>query len=74
MTWQLDAWLERSTPLLRILDSNTGIPIACFSGDEVYRLMEQGELTAEEVLSTDREERKVLAGRLFTLACGIPCG
>jgi hypothetical protein len=33
--------------------------------------MERGELNAEDLLSTDREEHEALTGGLFTLACGI---
>lgn len=73
MSWQLDAWLERSTPVLRILDGSSGIPIAQFRGEEVHRLMERGELVTEDLLSTDREACKSLAGRLFSIACGAGC-
>ncbi len=78
MSFVLDAWLERPEPRLRVLDGKRvvlDLPPAV-----VRRLLESGELVAEDFRQPCRHAVQALIRRLFLLGCvrearlGETCG
>jgi hypothetical protein len=49
MHCQIDAWLERSDPLIRVIDTDTGWVILLLDSDQVHALIESGDLCPEDL-------------------------
>jgi hypothetical protein len=51
MHFQIDAWLERRDPLIRVLDAKTGMEFLHLGAEQVYELMESGDLCPSDLES-----------------------
>lgn len=65
----IDAWLERRTPYLQIMDSETREAIARFEGTELQQLFAEGVVSAEELNMDDGPSRRALLQELLLAAC-----
>ena len=65
MTYLIDAWLERSSPCLRIIEAATGQ--VCVTLDEacLLAMREHGDLCLDDLLTTEPHQIKDLVRRLF---------
>ncbi len=60
MRCQIDAWLERKDPLIRVIDADTGWEIMHLDAEQVNALMESGDICPSD-LEDDVISRKALA-------------
>ncbi|MEJ2612879.1 MAG: hypothetical protein P8179_23165 [Candidatus Thiodiazotropha sp.] len=67
----IDAWLERPTPYLQIVDSETRRPVARFEGVELQQLLADGVVSTEDLAIHDVACQKTLMQELLIAAC---CG
>ncbi|MCV6590573.1 MAG: hypothetical protein OIF57_16335 [Marinobacterium sp.] len=67
MTYQIDAWLERQDPYIRVTDRNTGIQVINWSSTRLKGLLERGAICPEDFQSSDNQQE--LVKDLFLLAC-----
>jgi hypothetical protein len=65
----LDAWLERCSPRLKIVDTDTRNTIAHFEGAEVGQLFADGVLTLGELTVTDSSAQHDMVRELLLMAC-----
>lgn len=48
MTFQIDAWLERKDPMLRIIDADTGWEFLHLGPKQIHALIESGDLSPSD--------------------------
>jgi hypothetical protein len=65
----IDAWLERCSPYLKIVDADTRNTIARFEGAEVNQLFADGVLTPGELTMTDFPAQHEMVRELLLMAC-----
>ena len=65
MTYLIDAWLERSNPCLRIIETATGKVCATLDEACLQEMREQGELSLDDLLTTEPHKLKELKRKLF---------
>ncbi|MBF7730225.1 hypothetical protein [Pseudomonas sp. N040] len=65
MTYLIDAWLERSNPCLRIIESATGNVCARLDEADLLEMREQGELHLDDLLTNELLKLKGLIRQLF---------
>jgi hypothetical protein len=49
MTFQVDAWLERKDPMIRVIDADTGWEFLRLEAKQVHELMESGDLCPSDL-------------------------
>ncbi|MEJ2618684.1 MAG: hypothetical protein P8163_00195 [Candidatus Thiodiazotropha sp.] len=65
----INAWLERQAPYLQIIDSSTREIFAHFDSTALYRLLDEGIVSLEELTSSRANSRKSLLLTLLVEAC-----
>ncbi|HAF93251.1 PA4570 family protein [Stutzerimonas balearica] len=65
MTYLIDAWLDRPEPYVRILDRATGAVCAQLEGEALEELCAQGDLTIQELSTTEPCALKEQVRNLF---------
>lgn len=65
MTYLIDAWLERSNPCLRIIETATGKVCATLDEACLQEMREQGELCLDDLLCNEPQKLKELIRKLF---------
>jgi hypothetical protein len=65
----IDAWLERRSPHLKIVDADTQDTIAYFEEAEVGRLFADGMLTLGELTMIDHPVQHDIVRELLLVAC-----
>ncbi|MDF2182157.1 hypothetical protein [Neptuniibacter sp. CAU 1671] len=68
MTYQIDAWLERSDPYLRIIDCQSGVVVMEWRNQRLKGLLEQGDITRQE-LEDKSTNQQALVRDLFLYDC-----
>lgn len=68
MTYQIDAWLERSDPYLRIIDRQSGVVVMEWRNQRLKGLLEQGDVTRQE-LEDKSTNQQALVRDLFLYDC-----
>ena len=68
MTYQIDAWLERSDPYLRIFDRQSGVVVMEWRNQRLKGLLEQGDITRQE-LEDKSTNQQALVRDLFLYDC-----
>ena len=68
MTYQIDAWLERRDPYLRIVDRKSGVVVMEWRNQRLQGLLEQGDITRQE-LQSDATNQQDLVRDLFLYDC-----
>ncbi len=68
MTYQIDAWLERSDPYLRIIDRQSGVVVMEWRNQRLKVLLEQGDITRQE-LEDKSTNQQALVRDLFLYDC-----
>ncbi|MFW1677930.1 hypothetical protein ACFVYJ_09130 [Pontibacter sp. JAM-7] len=68
MTYQIDAWLERREPYLRIVDRQSGVVVMEWRDQRLQGLLEQGDITRQE-LEGDHVNQQTLVRDLFLYDC-----
>lgn len=71
MTYQIDAWLERQDPYIRVTDKSTGVPVINWSSNRLRGLLERGAICPDDFCSNE-ENQQELVKDLFLLACLEP--
>ena len=72
MSYQIDAWLERSEPELRVTVKSTGLEIMRWQGDQLRELMENGWVDARDFYASAQQttqQQQELVRDLFLIAC-----
>lgn len=49
MTFQVDAWLERKDPMLRVIDADTGREFLHLDAEQINDLIESGDLCPSDL-------------------------
>jgi hypothetical protein len=65
----INAWLERQAPYLQIIDSSTREIFAHFDSTALYRLLDEGIISLEDLTSSKANNRKSLLLTLLVEAC-----
>ncbi len=65
----INAWLERQAPYLQIIDSSTRETLAHFDSVALYRLLDEGIISLEDLTSSTANNRKSLLLTLLVEAC-----
>ncbi len=68
MAYQIDAWLERKEPELRVTLKNTGVVLLHWHAEELRPLLESGQLDPRDFCACQGQEKE-LVRELFLLAC-----
>lgn len=68
MAYQIDAWLERKDPELRVTLRNTGVVLLHWHSDELRPMLESGLLNPDDFCCCQGREKE-LVRELFLLAC-----
>ena len=68
MTYQIDAWLERKDPELRVTLKNTGVVLLHWHSDELLPMLRSGQLNPQDFCHCQGREKE-LVRELFLLAC-----
>lgn len=71
MTYQIDAWLERPDPYLKVTDKNTGIPVIDWNSERLHNLIERGAICADDFTSPEKNQQELVKD-LFLLSCLEP--
>ncbi|MBY4678604.1 PA4570 family protein [Marinobacterium arenosum] len=71
MTYQIDAWLERQDPYLRVTDKTTGIPVIDWNAKRLHGLLERGAICPDDFTASDVNQQE-LVKELFLLSCLEP--
>ncbi|WP_271271822.1 hypothetical protein [Aliamphritea hakodatensis] len=65
----INAWLNTEHPSISLTNSITGQLIACWQGEAVQHLFDDGIITLTELHSTDRSTLSRLSHDLLLMAC-----
>ncbi|KEA63235.1 hypothetical protein ADIMK_2759 [Marinobacterium lacunae] len=68
MTYQIDAWLERKDPELRVTLRNTGVVLLHWHSEELKPMLESGLLNPHDFCCCQGKEKE-LVRELFLIAC-----
>jgi len=71
MTYQIDAWLERQDPYIRVTDKHTGIQVINWNSKRLKGLLERGAICPEDFQDTSANQQELVKD-LFLLACLEP--
>lgn len=71
MTYQIDAWLERQDPYIRVTDKNTGVQVINWSSQRLKGLLERGAICPDDFCSPSANQQELVKD-LFLLACLEP--
>lgn len=71
MTYQIDAWLERQDPYIRVTDKHTGIQVINWNSTRLKGLLERGAICADDFCTPDTNQQELVKD-LFLLACLEP--
>ncbi|HID82227.1 MAG TPA: hypothetical protein EYH06_00375 [Chromatiales bacterium] len=74
MTFQIDAWLERPDPQMRVIDTATGVVVAEFNQTEIQQLCEWGEICPQDFCSRCAETQEALVKQLLLASCARQIG
>lgn len=66
MTYQIDAWLERTNPYLKVLNRKTGKPVLHWQGEQLRQKLDDGTLAVEDLSAPISQE---LVKDLFLQDC-----
>jgi len=69
MSFLIDAWLERKDPVLRLLDSKSGMVLREWDANAINKWTESGEICFEDLLRAKPEALKKLVSELFLCGC-----
>lgn len=68
MIYQIDAWLERKDPELRVTLRNSGVVLLHWTSDELKPMLEAGLLNPQDFCCCQGREKELLR-ELFLIAC-----
>lgn len=68
MAYQIDAWLERKDPEIRVTLRNTGVVLLHWHSEELKPMLDAGLLNPEDFCCCQGKEKE-LVRELFLLAC-----
>jgi len=68
MTYQIDAWLERKEPELKVTLRNTDVVLLYWHSDELKPMLDSGLLNPNDFCCCQGQEKE-LVRELFLLAC-----
>jgi len=71
MTYQIDAWLERQDPYIRVTDKTTGVPVISWNSTRLRGLLERGAICPEDFQCAPDNQQELVKD-LFLLACLEP--
>lgn len=71
MTYQIDAWLERQDPYLRVTDKVTGVPVIDWNSQRLKSLLDRGAICTEDFYNTEKNQQELVKD-LFLISCLEP--
>lgn len=74
MTFQIDAWLERPDPQMRVIDTATGAVVAEFNQTEIQQLCDWGEICPQDFCNQCTETQESLVKQLLLASCARQIG
>jgi len=74
MTFQIDAWLERPDPQMRVIDTATGVVVAEFNQTEIQQLCDWGEICPQDFCEQCTKTQQALTQQLLLASCAFQIG
>ncbi|HMT93291.1 hypothetical protein [uncultured Thiothrix sp.] len=69
MTFSINAWLDRVDPFIELRNNKTGEIMAQFSGEQLQRCLEQGDVCLTELCRADPSTQQELVRCLLLAHC-----
>ncbi|TXH75700.1 MAG: hypothetical protein E6Q85_04265 [Thiothrix sp.] len=69
MTFSINAWLDRVDPFIELRNNKTGEIMAQFSGEQLQRCLEQGDIGLTELCRADPSTQQELVRCLLLAHC-----
>lgn len=69
MTFSINAWLDRTDPFIELRNTKTGELMALFSGEQLTRCLEQGDVCLRELCQADQSTQQELVRCLLLAHC-----
>lgn len=69
MTFSINAWLDRTDPFIELRNTKTGEMMALFTGEQLTRCLEQGDVCLRELCQADQSVQQELVRCLLLAHC-----
>ncbi|MFZ1341961.1 hypothetical protein [Thiothrix eikelboomii] len=69
MTFSINAWLDRADPFIELRNTKTGELMALFTGEQLIRCLEQGDVCLSELCQADQSTQQELVRCLLLAHC-----
>lgn len=69
MTFSINAWLDRADPFIELCNTETGERMALFTGEQLTRCLEQGDICLRELYQADQGTQQELVRCLLLTHC-----